>query len=69
MARHINFQAAIAYNQRTGLCPICRRRPSKRRKSGSVGVTCGHPLCIRIWLPGHYLYEKEAPIPQTEETE
>lgn len=43
----------IRYAVRTGLCPMCNKRPRARWKDdNSLRITCGHPECYRMWLPG-----------------
>lgn len=43
----------LAYATRTGKCPMCGTRPRARWKdTGDTRVTCGHPDCVRAWLPG-----------------
>lgn len=63
----VNFTQGLAYNVRTGNCPVCRKRKSKVRRSGSVGITCGHPFCMKTWLPGgRHIHEKEVVIEKEE---
>lgn len=44
---HRGIDKAIEYNDRTGLCPVCRERPS------TYGITCGDMSCISGWLKGY----------------
>lgn len=44
--------AELQYAQRTGLCPVCRRRPRGIWPSGRRRITCGADQCFRRWLPG-----------------
>lgn len=42
--QHRWIDQATAFGQRTGLCPVCR----KRRRAH--GVTCGCRACVDGWL-------------------
>jgi len=41
-----NLNRATKYTNMTGLCPVCRSRPSGH------GITCGDWGCMNHWLPG-----------------
>lgn len=48
-----NYFVQIRFATRTGMCPICHKRPRARWKDdGSLRVTCGHAVCYHKWLPG-----------------
>lgn len=48
-----DFRTQMRYAIRTGLCPVCHKRPRAYwRDGGGLRVTCGHPDCYRAWLPG-----------------
>lgn len=44
---------AIRSATRTGICPMCGKRPRARWKdTGDLRITCGHKECFRLWMPG-----------------
>ena len=44
--------AEMQFAQRTGLCPVCRRRQQGVWPDGAKRMTCGDESCFRRWLPG-----------------
>lgn len=42
----------IRWSRSTGLCPICKTRPSGIWPDGTRRITCGTDACFRYWLPG-----------------
>ncbi len=42
---------SLTYQKQTGLCPVCRRRPSAVWPDGKARVTCGDDACYTRWLP------------------
>lgn len=53
---------SLIYQKRTGLCPVCRRRPSAIWPDGKPRTTCGDAACYNRWLPTrkHYATEHQA---------
>ena len=51
---HYEIGKAIAYATVTGLCPVCKERPSGW--TGTGGITCGELDCVKAWLPGGVKY-------------
>lgn len=48
-----NYFVQMKFATRTGLCPICHKRPRARWKdTKALRVTCGNEVCFRTWLPG-----------------
>ena len=43
----------IGFSVRTGLCPVCRTRPSGTWPDGVPRITCGANSCFLKWLPIH----------------
>lgn len=43
-AQHATIDAAARFAGETGVCPVCRTRPSAH------GITCGELACIERWL-------------------
>lgn len=41
----------IRWSGHTGLCPVCRKRPSGVWPDGVERITCGREACFRAWLP------------------
>ncbi len=54
-AAYYNAQARVMTDVRTahatGLCPVCRQRPSATWPDGTLRITCGDSECFRHWLP------------------
>lgn len=59
----------IAYAVRTGICPMCGKRPRARWKDdNSLRITCGHPECYKMWLPGsREIMKNEGVLPTKQE--
>lgn len=41
----------IRWSGISGLCPVCRLRPSATWPDGTRRITCGDPVCYARWLP------------------
>lgn len=56
-AKYYQMQQAvmrdIGFNVRTGLCPVCRVRPSATWPDGKSRITCNARTCFNQWLPIH----------------
>lgn len=50
---------AIAYQRRTGLCPVCKVNPSRWYADGTQGMACSD-ACMVIWIPGRRDMHEEA---------
>lgn len=62
-----NFLQDANYANRTGKCPVCRKRKRGHWKdTGALRMTCGHPACVHRWLPGGRShrddFEREQPV-------
>lgn len=56
----------IGYSQRTGLCPVCRKRPSAVWPDGVKRITCGADACYRRWLPVRHERAGDGALPPTD---
>lgn len=45
-ATHYDITKAAKYTEKTGKCPVCRRRDK------GYGITCGAEKCRMIWITG-----------------
>ena len=52
---------SLVYQKQTGLCPVCRRRPSALWPDGKARVPCGDAACYTRWLPCRGKHYQEAP--------
>lgn len=59
----------LAFAQKSGICPVCRRRKRVPWKDGGgLRMTCGSDECYIKWLPGkHAKIEVEQHVPPTDD--
>lgn len=48
-----SVMADVRLSHRSGLCPICKQRPSATWPDGVRRITCGEEGCFLRWLPVH----------------
>lgn len=54
VAQHLYFA------NKTGLCPVCRKRKRALWKDGAgLRMTCGDKLCFIKWIPGRHVKIKD----------
>lgn len=58
-----DVMSQIRWSHSSGLCPVCKQRPSATWPDGSRRITCGSERCFIAWLPvrgdGHHQPEHE----------
>lgn len=48
-----DVMSQVRWSHSTGLCPVCKQRPSATWPDGVKRITCGSERCFITWLPVH----------------